>query len=44
VGVDKMTVSRWERGGRRPSIANARRIAALRAKHVKHGAPLHTRT
>jgi DNA-binding transcriptional regulator YiaG len=44
VGVDKMTVSRWERGSRRPSIANARRIAVLRAKHVKHGAALHGRS
>jgi DNA-binding transcriptional regulator YiaG len=41
VGVDKMTVSRWERGSRRPSVANAERIAALRAKRVKRGALLH---
>jgi len=44
VGVDKMTVSRWERGSRRPSIANARRIAALRAKRIRHEVPLNDRT
>lgn len=44
VGVDKMTVSRWERGGRRPSTANARRIAALRDERVKEGVPLHARS
>lgn len=41
VGVDKMTVSRWECGSRRPGVANAKRIAALRAKRVKRGALLH---
>jgi DNA-binding transcriptional regulator YiaG len=41
VGVDKMTVSRWERGDRRPGIESLRRIAALRKRSVKHGVLLH---
>ena len=43
VGVDKMTVSRWERGDRRPNAANAQRIAALRSEYIKQGATLHTK-
>jgi len=34
VGVDKMTVSRWERGTRKPSAQSARRIAKLRDKRA----------
>jgi DNA-binding transcriptional regulator YiaG len=37
VGVDKMTVSRWERGTRKPGVESARRIAALRNKRVRQG-------
>lgn len=41
VGVDKMTVSRWERGERRPGAESLRRIEKLREKHVKQGVLLH---
>jgi DNA-binding transcriptional regulator YiaG len=41
VGVDKMTVSRWERGDRKPGVESLRRIEALRKKSVKHGVLLH---
>jgi DNA-binding transcriptional regulator YiaG len=34
VGVDKMTVYRWERGTRKPSAKSARRIAKLRDRRV----------
>jgi DNA-binding transcriptional regulator YiaG len=34
VGVDKMTVYRWEQGTRKPGAKSARRIARLRAQRV----------
>lgn len=35
VGVDKMTVYRWERGTRKPSAKSARRIAKLRDRRIE---------
>ena len=37
VGVDKMTVSRWERGALRPSDQSLEAIEDLRRKAVRHG-------
>ena len=37
VGIDKMTVFRWEKGSLRPSPASVRRIERLRAKGVRRG-------
>ena len=41
VGVDKMTVSRWERGTRNPGAESLRKIKSLREKHAKQGVLLH---
>ncbi len=37
IGVDKMTVSRWERGALRPSDASLAAITELRRNAVKRG-------
>ncbi len=37
VGVDKMTVSRWERGTVRPSAAAVRALDRLRRQAARHG-------
>lgn len=37
IGVDKMTVSRWERGALRPSDASLAALDALRRKAVQRG-------
>jgi len=37
VGVDKMTVSRWERGALRPSDESLEAIENLRRQTVRHG-------
>lgn len=40
VGVDKLTVSRWERGTVRPSAASVRRLRALRDAAASKGVVL----
>jgi DNA-binding transcriptional regulator YiaG len=42
LGVDKLTVSRWERGTRRPSQKNTLKIREFRDRMVKSGVDLHT--
>lgn len=42
VGVDKMTVSRWERGALRPSDESLAAIAELRQRAVKRGVAIPT--
>ena len=37
VGVDKMSVSRWERGTMRPSEATVKAIEKLRKDAIRHG-------
>jgi len=37
VGVDKMSVSRWERGTMRPSDTAVKAIEKLRKKFIHHG-------
>ena len=40
IGVDKMTVSRWERGSMRPSSEAVKAIEKLRRQAVRHGVTL----
>lgn len=39
VGVDKMTVSRWERGTIRPGKTAIKRIEAIRKRAIRRGVP-----
>lgn len=41
VGVDKMTVSRWERGTRKPGAESLKKIKLLRGRLAKKGVLLH---
>lgn len=41
IGVDKMTISRWERGERRPGVESLQKIEAVRNEHVRQGVLLH---
>jgi len=42
VGVDKMTVSRWERGTMRPGEPAVKAIDKLRKKAIRRGVPIAT--
>lgn len=42
VGVDKMTVSRWERGALRPSDESLASVAELRRRAVQRGVAIPT--